>query len=99
MDYYKHGLEPCSAVEKATKKYRKTQDTLGSFVAACVKENSGQAVRARELYEAYLSFCTENFLTPMSETKFGKDFAALGYKRAKDKISRKYLDICLKCGE
>ena len=83
-------------VEKATKKYRKSQDTLGSFIEACIKEEKGQEVRARILYEAYVDFCSDNFLTAMSETKFGKDFAARGYKRGKDKISRKYLDIKLK---
>ena len=35
------------------------------------------------LYEAYIDFCSDNFLTPMSETKFGKDFAVRGYKRGK----------------
>lgn len=96
MKYYADGLGSCEAVEKATKKYRKSQDTLGSFIEACIKEEKGQEVRARILYEAYVDFCSDNFLTAMSETKFGKDFAARGYKRGKDKISRKYLDIKLK---
>lgn len=96
MKYYSEGLEPCEIVEKATKKYRKSQDTLGSFIEACIKEEKGGEVRARILYEAYIDFCSDNFLTPMSETKFGKDFPTRGYKRGKDKLSRKYLDIKLK---
>lgn len=94
--YYSEGLGTCQAVEKATKKYRKSQDTLGSFIESCIKEEKGSEVRARALYEAYLAYCSDNFLTPMSETKFGKDFTAYGYKRGKDKISRKYIDIRLK---
>ncbi len=94
--YYSEGLDTCEIVEKATKKYRKSQDTLGSFIEACIKKEKGEEVRARILYEAYVDFCSDNFLNPMSETKFGKDFAARGYKRGKDKISRKYLDIKLK---
>lgn len=96
IKYYDEGLGNCDAVSKATKKYRKTQDTLGSFIDACIEKEKGEEVRARVLYEAYLNFCNNNFLNPMSETKFGKDFAARGFKRGKDKVSRKYLDICLK---
>ncbi|MCI5971041.1 MAG: phage/plasmid primase, P4 family [Oscillospiraceae bacterium] len=96
IKYYEEGLGTCEAVIKATKKYRKSQDTLGGFIDACIKYEDGSEVRARALYEAYISYCNDNFLNPMSETKFGKDFAALGFKRGKDKVSRKYLGIKLK---
>lgn len=96
VKYYSEGLGTCDAVEKATKKYRKAQDTLGSFIDSCIKEEKGSEVRARALYEAYLAYCSDNFLSPMSETKFGKDFASRGFTRGKDKISRKYLNIKLK---
>ena len=96
VKYYKEGLEPCESVEKETKKYRRSQDTIGAFVEACIKKEEGASVRARELHKAYEEFCEENFLTAKNETQFGKDFAALGYKKGKDKISRKYLDIKLK---
>lgn len=96
VEYYKNGLGTCKAVEKATKSYRKSQDTLGSFIEACVKEKNGSEVRARVLYEAYIDYCNDNLLNSMSETKFGKDFSSLGFKKSKDKISRKYLDIELK---
>ena len=96
IKYYSHGLETCSEIDHATKKYRKSQDTLGAFIDTCIKEEKGGEIRARALYDAYIEFCSDNLLTPISETKFGKDFAARGYKRGKDKISRKYLDISLK---
>lgn len=96
IKYYSDGLGSCEEVEKATKKYRKSQDTLGSFIDACIRNENGSEVRARALYEAYTCYCDDNFLSPMSETKFGKDFATRGYKKAKDKISRKYLDIALR---
>ena len=96
IKYYQEGLGNCDAVEKATKMYRKSQDTLGSFVDACIREEKGSEVRARALYTAYTKYCNDNLLNSMSETKFGKDFAALGFKKAKDKVSRKYLDIKLK---
>ncbi len=96
MEYYEKGLEPCKEVKKATKDYRNSQDTLGSFIQSCIKESEGSSVRARQLYEAYCTFCSDSFLNPMSETKFGKDLANRGFKRAKDKVSRKYIDIELK---
>ena len=98
VKYYKDGLEPCDEIVKETKRYRSSQDTLGSFIDSCVRKEKGSAVRARELYDAYKTYCNDNFLTPMSETKFGKDLARLGYKKAKDKVSRKYVDIKLKKG-
>lgn len=96
MKYYSEGLGTCKEVEKATEKYRKSQDTLGAFIGSCIKKEEGAEIRARALYAAYIEFCSDNLLSAMSETKFGKDFAARGFKRGKDKVSRKYLDIKLK---
>lgn len=88
VDYYKHGLSSIDIVDKATKQYRRSQDTLGSFIDACVKKSEGSEVRARALYKAYVDFCSNNLLKPMSETQFGKDFSARGFEKGKDKISR-----------
>lgn len=96
VKYYAEGLGTCEIVEKATKKYKKSQDTLGAFIESCIKEEDSAEIRARALYEAYIDFCSDNLLSAMSETKFGKDFAAKGYKRGKDKVSRKYIGIRLK---
>ena len=96
VKYYKDGLEPCEDVIKETKLYRKSQDTLNSFLDSCVKKGGDSAVRARELYEAYIAYCSDDFLTLMTETKFGKDLAGFEFKKAEDKTSRKYLGIKLK---
>ena len=96
VKYYSEGLGTCEIVEKATKKYRKSQDTLGAFIDSCIEKKEGAEIRARALYMAYIDFCSDNLLSAMSETKFGKDFAARGFKRGKDKVSRKYIDIKLK---
>ena len=94
--YYEEGLGECDAIKEETKKYRKSQDTLSAFIDSCIENVSGAEVRARALYEAYLRFCSDNLLNPMSETKFGTDFGARGYEKGKDKISRKYINIKLK---
>ena len=96
VKYYAEGLGTCEIVEKATKKYKKSQDTLGAFIESCIKEEDSAEIRARAVYEAYIDFCSDNLLSAMSETKFGKDFAAKGYKRGKDKVSRKYIGIKLR---
>lgn len=95
VNYYKNGMKSVTAVEKATKQYRKSQDSLNAFLDACVQKSKGSEVRARTLYNAYLTFCAENFLKPLTETKFGKDISTLGFEKAKDKISRKYVNIAL----
>lgn len=93
--YYNQGLKTCEAIDKATNKYRRSQDTIGTFIDAYIVEQEDGVVRARELYKSYCKFCEDNLLNPMSETKFGMDFATRGYKRSKDKISRKYIGITL----
>ncbi len=97
--YYEEGLdiESCEAVKTATNEYRKSQDTLGGFIKSCTAECENSSVRARDVYERYLIYCNENLISPISETKFGKDFKVRsGYETAKDKKSRKYINIKLK---
>ena len=97
--YYKHGLdiETCSDVKKATKKYRNEQDTIGSFINSCVEHCKNSIVKARDVYESYKQFCDDNLLIPISETKFGKDFAARGnIQRTRKSNSRMYVDLRLK---
>lgn len=96
VKYYDEGLGTCDEVDKATKRYRRAQDTLGGFIDACIRTCEGSEVRARTLYEEYLAYCNDNLLSPMSETKFGRDFSTRGFVRSKDKVSRKYVGIKLK---
>ena len=96
IKYYNTGLATSKAVDNASKRYRKSQDTIGAFIEACLKYSEGAEIRARALYNAYREYCYENLLEPMTETRFGRDFSARGFERSKDKISRKYIDIKLK---
>jgi len=93
--YYKEGLEAPGEIQNSNKEYRKSQDTLGQFLTCCVEKCDGSEVRARDFYHAYINYCSENFLKPISETKFGRDLSVKGCKRGKDRISRKYVDIRL----
>lgn len=99
IDYYRYGLFTPEIIERETKEYRKTQNTIGSFIDACIVESKGSCVRANELYSAYVKFCNQNLISPCTSTKFGRDFAALGYIKDKDRVSRKYLDIELNMKE
>lgn len=91
--YYAKGLKTVKTVRKTSKTYRTSQDTLGCFIEARIRDSKHSEVRARDLYDYYVEFCNDNLLTPMSETKFGRDMNALGFKRSKDKVSRKYVNI------
>lgn len=93
--YYKEGLEAPDEIQDSNKEYRKSQDTLGQFLTSCVEKCDGSEVRARDFYHAYMRYCSESFLKSMSETKFGRDLSVKGFKRGKDRLSRKYVYIRL----
>jgi len=71
--YLRDGLVIPPEVRMATQEYRDEMDVVGAFLDACVKPASGQAVTAREMYQAYVSWASANGKKPVSETKFGRD--------------------------
>jgi putative DNA primase/helicase len=93
VDFLNNGLCIAPAVRQATQEYRDEMDTMGQFARDCIEAAMGEAVTARELYDAYCAWCVANAKRPVFETKFGRVMKTR-YERTDTRV-RKYLDICL----
>ena len=57
--YRQEGLEPPSAVKKATATYRNDSDKLGCFIAECLAKSDRNS-KAKDVYETYSQWCSDN---------------------------------------
>lgn len=67
-----YGLHVPDAVKAATKEYRDEMDPVGEFIADCLERCEGHTEKARDVYQAYVSWCMANAKKPVFETKFGR---------------------------
>ena len=97
LDYLQRGLQVPQDVLNATDSYRDEMDPVGAFLGACVNrrpDGSGENVRSRSMYEAYMAFCHDNSLRVWSQKAFGSVLGLKGIKKVKDS-GYKYLDVQL----
>lgn len=96
MLYLKHGLDPFIPrdVVDFTEEYREERDPIGSFASQCIVESVGSTVRARDMQNAYTTWCEANGLKPWNNTALGIRLNALGYKKFKSQVVY-YSDIKL----
>lgn len=71
--YLAQGLVTPDEVKAATQEYRDEMDKIGPFIAECVLPAEGQHVKARAMYEAYVSWAEANNHKPVFETRFGRE--------------------------
>lgn len=86
--------EPAQVTE-FTADYREEMDPLGNFISSCVVKTPGTDVPAREMYNAFVSWCTANAIRPWKETQFGRQMPTRGFVKLKGSHV-KYLDVMLK---
>lgn len=72
--FLKEGLVIAEESLAETQKYRDEMDPLAGFVNACLThdEPDKEGIAARELYDLYVLWCSENGAKPISNTAFGK---------------------------
>lgn len=92
--FYRKGLKTPRAVQEATDSYREDLDPIGAFAGACLVKEPGHDETARDVYEAFVSWCEANSIRPWKETMFGKVLPSKGYPRDKGRV-RKYLNVRL----
>lgn len=96
MLYLKHGLDTFIPKEVVdfTEEYREERDPVGSFASQCIAPSEGTTVRARDMQNAYASWCEANGLKPWNTTALGNRLTALGYRKFKNQLVY-YSDIKL----
>lgn len=92
LRFLRDGLKDPPAVADLTAAHRSDLDPVGAFLAACVRRKPGEQVQARQMYEAFVSFCAANAMRAWKETAFGRALKKKGYVR-EDKRIRQWLDV------
>ncbi len=83
------GLVIPSAVAAATEEYRTENDTIGRFLDEICNPYTG-GLKAREIYQAYQKWATEEGMHPLSNPKFGQKMADKGFPSKRDKTGNTY---------
>ena len=89
-----HGLALPEAVKAATSDYRDESDPIGQFLDICTEKKKGAFAAAKELFEAYETWCKANAFDPLNKLTFGKRLTARGLRKTKSSVIS-YADISL----
>ncbi|MGF7160141.1 P4 family phage/plasmid primase-like protein [Rhodoligotrophos appendicifer] len=95
--YMSEGLRAPPEVLAATLAYREEMDPVGGFITDCVERSplvANESVTAREMYEAFVSWCHANAVRPWKEATFGRVMPQKGFLKTSERI-RRYLDVRL----
>jgi putative DNA primase/helicase len=82
-DYCAQGLADPKAVTERTESYRVSSDSLGRFLAECTVQKERVKLRARELFDKWQKWCSDNGEAPGSEVEFADSMATRGQPKRK----------------
>ncbi|MGH8596260.1 MAG: phage/plasmid primase, P4 family [Gammaproteobacteria bacterium] len=88
LAWQRNGLKEPPEVLAATAEYRRESDTVGKFIGQYCTTGDGLTAGATALYER---FCAVVGIRVLSQTKFGKRLAELGFTDDRDTISGKVI--------
>ena len=71
IEWQQYGLCPPDIVTKSTDEYRTSEDLLQLFIDEACLVGPGYKSKAKQLFDHYKNWMTENGLKPLSGTKFG----------------------------
>ena len=74
-------LQEPDAVKVATNEYQKESDTLADWIGDECILNPAAITMATDLFVAYREWCKRTGNRPWSQTKFGRELEARGYRR------------------
>jgi putative DNA primase/helicase len=81
QDWQRNGLQVPAAVEAATTAYKAESDTLAAFLAERIIQGPNLETQAKNLYEAYKTWCDDNGEKPMTGTMFGRRLTERGFDK------------------
>jgi putative DNA primase/helicase len=83
LEWRRDGLGVPDAVRRTTGDYRTNEDHVGRFLDECCEVDPGARCSARELRDAYESWCAEVGERPWSAKALGQQLTTRGFDRAK----------------
>ncbi|SDQ68734.1 DNA primase family protein [Thermostaphylospora chromogena] len=95
LAYQEQGLNPPEAVKTRTEEYKATSDVLGRFLEERTLANPHGHVKARELFSAYVAWCTANGEEPTSEVEFARSLGKRGFEKKKTNSGQRYMGLLL----
>lgn len=95
LEWQRTGLGSSPVVETATLDYRRESDVLGRFMKERCMEGPKEQVAGKDLYQAYVDFCTANGEKPESNNIFAKALAERGVAKKRSRQGTVYKGIGL----
>jgi putative DNA primase/helicase len=95
LEWKRQGLNPPDRIKTATRSYRTDNDTVGQFIEACCVEDPKAKATAKELYDAYKSWCFNSALEPISNVTFGKDLGRRAFEPKKGRSGNAWAGLRL----
>ena len=100
-DYLANGLQEPAVVGQWLRKYRDETDTTRQFVTEAAEADQivvAQTADAgvRELYRAYVAWCTDNQVKPVASNNFTTRMESNGWKRERREKGTRWVGIGLK---
>ena len=101
QEYYRIGLCPPEAVVNASDQYRRDSDKMGAFILDCMIEKVGGVSSAKEAYDRYSVWCSDNgfhcenkrnFFQVLKRKGIFKDSGTIAGKTVRNVISGYVLD-------
>ncbi|MCG6533420.1 MAG: phage/plasmid primase, P4 family [Syntrophales bacterium LBB04] len=83
LRWQQEGLHPPDKVQQATAAYRAEQDILAAFLSECCVLSPQATATAKDLYQAYTTWCQENGEANETQTSLGKRLAERGFCRVR----------------
>src|SRR5579875_330505 len=70
INYYKNGLKLSEVVQETIKEFKSHIDTVNNFINDYCEFGEDKNIKASDLYSHYKDYCTDNFMTPLSNVLF-----------------------------
>ncbi|MEV5204911.1 phage/plasmid primase, P4 family [Streptomyces sp. NPDC053720] len=94
-DYMDKGLAPPEVVRIKTEEYKASSDVLGRFLDERTFASPHGVAQARELFNAWTSWCHASGEPSTSEVEFAKSMAARGFTHRKMKTGKVYTGVLI----
>jgi putative DNA primase/helicase len=98
--YREHGLRPPEHIRGWLSDYRDETDTVRQFIIegqeeGVIRTGEGMNTGARELYNAYNSWCQHNHVKPLGSTNFLQRMESSGWQRKRMESGQRWLGVAL----